>query len=78
MLAVLSDRWYPGWKARVNGVEAPIFRANGVFRAVPVPTGVSEIELRFAPGSIALGAVISLVALLALTSTWIVARSRTL
>ena len=77
MLAVVSDRWYPGWKARVNGVEAPVLRANGVFRAVPVPAGVSDIDLRFAPGSILLGAAISLAGLLALTATWIMARSRT-
>ena len=78
MLAVLSDRWYPGWKAKVNGVEAPVFRANGIFRAVPVPAGVSDIDFHFAPGSILLGAAISLAGLLALTATWIMARSRTL
>ena len=78
MLAVLSDRWYPGWKATVNGAEAPVFRANGVFRAVPVPAGVSDINLRFAPGSILLGAAISLAGLLALTAAWVMARSRTL
>jgi uncharacterized membrane protein YfhO len=78
MLAVLSDRWYPGWKAKVNGVETPVFRANGIFRAVPVPAGVSDVDFHFAPGSILLGAAISLAGLLALTATWIMARSRTL
>jgi hypothetical protein len=78
MLAVLSDRWYPGWKATVNGVEAPVLRANGVFRAVPVPAGVSDVEFCFAPGSILIGAAISLAGLLALTTTWAMARSQRL
>ena len=75
MLAVLSDRWYPGWRATVNGTEAPVLRANGVFRAVPVPAGVSDVEFRFAPGSVLLGAAISLGGLLALVGGWVMARS---
>ncbi len=78
MLAVLSDRWYPGWKASVNGVEVPVLRANGVFRAVPVPPGVSDLEFRFAPGSVLLGAAISLAGLLAVAGAWIAARSQRL
>jgi len=78
MLAVLSDRWYPGWKATVNGMESPVLRANGVFMAVPVPAGVSDLEFRFAPGSILLGAAISLAGLLAFTATWVMARSQRL
>ena len=78
MLAVLSDRWYPGWRATVNGAEAPVLRANGVFRAVPVPAGVSDVEFRFVPASVLVGAAISLAALLALAAAWIMARSRKL
>jgi len=78
MLAVLSDRWYPGWKATVNGVEVPVLRANGVFRAVPIPPGVSEVEFRFAPGSVLLGAWISLAGLVSLAALWFLARSRRL
>jgi len=77
MLAVLSDRWYPGWKVTVDGVEVPMLRANGVFRAVPVPAGVSDVVFSFAPGSILLGAAISVAGLLALAATWVMARSRT-
>jgi hypothetical protein len=77
MLAVLSDRWYPGWKATVDGVEVPMLRANGVFRAVPIPAGVSDVVFSFEPGSILLGAAISVAGLLALAATWVMARSQT-
>ena len=41
----LSDNFYAGWKATVDGDETEIFRANYTFRAVPL-TG-KEHEVRF-------------------------------
>jgi hypothetical protein len=78
MLAVLSDRWYPGWRATVNDVEVPVLRANGVFRAVPVLPGVSDVEFRFLPASLLIGAAISLAGLVTLVASWVMARSRVL
>jgi hypothetical protein len=63
---VLTDQYYPGWKADVNGVEAPILRANYAFRAVRVPAGDSVVRFRYRPFSVYLGAVITLVTLLAI------------
>lgn len=63
-LLVLLDRWYPGWRATVNGVDVPILRANGVFRAVEIPAGVSEVEFRFVPGSLRLGGALSILGLI--------------
>jgi hypothetical protein len=51
-LLVLADNWYPAWKAAVNGEDAPVLRANHTLRAVPVPAGESQVELRYAAGSI--------------------------
>jgi len=44
---VLSEVWYPGWRATVNGETAVILQADGVFRAVVIPAGVSTVTLRF-------------------------------
>lgn len=46
---VLSEVWYPGWWARVNGAEVPVLRANSAFRAVPVPPGRVTVDLYFVP-----------------------------
>lgn len=43
-LLFLADNYYPGWKAKVNGVEKKIYRANYSFRAVVVPQGNSRVE----------------------------------
>ena len=36
---VTTDAYYPGWRASVDQHEVRIARANGAFRAVPVPAG---------------------------------------
>ena len=52
---VLSDSWYPGWRAWVDGSDAPIYRVDGLFRAVEVPAGASRVEFAYRPQSFAGG-----------------------
>ena len=48
-LLVLSELYYPGWKAVVNSIPAEIFRVNSLFRGVVVGQGESEIIMRYSP-----------------------------
>ncbi|TNE89769.1 MAG: hypothetical protein EP330_10190 [Deltaproteobacteria bacterium] len=48
-LVVLSETWYPGWTATVDGEPARVFRANVMQRAVPVGPGTHTVELAYAP-----------------------------
>ncbi|MCX7680454.1 MAG: YfhO family protein [Anaerolineae bacterium] len=57
---VLSDAWYPGWEARIDGQRVPIRRANLLFRAIAVDAGVHTVEFTFRPRSVLIGLVISL------------------
>lgn len=52
---VLSDPYYPGWKAKVNGVNSEIYRTNFAFRGVFVPSGVNTVEFYYSPMSFRLG-----------------------
>jgi uncharacterized membrane protein YfhO len=52
---ILADHFYPGWKAHIDSISAPIFRANGVFRAVYVPKGGHLIEFDYEPDSVLIG-----------------------
>lgn len=48
-LLFLSDNYYPGWKAYVNGRETKILRANYSFRAIVIPSGESLVEFTYKP-----------------------------
>ncbi|OYT75724.1 MAG: hypothetical protein CFK49_01620 [Armatimonadetes bacterium JP3_11] len=60
---LMTDTWYPGWSATVNGKSVPLLQANGAFRAVPIPPGESQVEMRFLPRSFQIGALLSLMSL---------------
>ncbi len=46
----LSDSFYPGWKAWVDGKEAPIYLADGAFRAVPLlSAGSHQVKMSYYP-----------------------------
>jgi hypothetical protein len=51
----LSEVYYPGWNAYVDGVPHPILRANWNLRAVPIEQGNHKVELRFEPKSFTQG-----------------------
>ncbi len=60
---VLTDTWFPGWTARLDGSDVPIARANHAFRAVALPAGDHEVEFVFRPRGLRTGAAITLVSL---------------
>lgn len=62
-LLVISDTFYPGWKASLDGQQTEIIRANYYFKAIYVPPGRHSIELKFAPDNYWLGCLIALVSL---------------
>ena len=52
---VLSDVYYPGWKAYVDGHVVPILRANHAFRAIWLREGRHDVRFVYAPRSFAVG-----------------------
>jgi len=56
---VLSELFYPGWEARVNGEPAPVSEVDGGLRGIPVPAGESIVTIDYAPLSVRLGGVLS-------------------
>ncbi len=63
---VTSDAFYPGWRASVDGQEAPLYRADYAIRGVMLPPGQHTVSFDYNPRRFYLGAAISGLALLAL------------
>jgi hypothetical protein len=57
---VLSDSFFPGWEACVDGKPAPIFKANFLVRAVWVPEGDHEVVFKYNPVMYRTGRAVSL------------------
>ena len=56
----LSDTWYPGWQARIDGLPATVFPANVAGRALWVPKGEHQVEFVFRSSALHLGALFAL------------------
>jgi len=59
---VLTDAWFPGWTANIDGRETRVERANHAFRAVKLEPGRHAVEFRYAPMSVRLGLALSALA----------------
>ena len=71
---VLSEVFYPGWEASVDGEARRIMLANYLLRAVAVPAGRHTVEMRYAAPAARNGAIISALTLAALIALAFVAR----
>ncbi|MCL4458972.1 MAG: YfhO family protein [Chloroflexi bacterium] len=56
---VLSEVYYDGWRAYVDGEARPVLRADYLFRAIAVDEGEHEVRLVFEPSSFSMGLLIT-------------------
>ncbi len=77
-LLVLSDNYYDGWRATVNGAEVPVYRANHAFRGVRVESGESEVVFEFHPAGLDTGFYVYIAGMAALVgyAVWLIAVGR--
>jgi len=71
---VLSEIFYPGWQATLDGKKVSLLRGNYMFRVVPLEKGEHEVQLYFVSWPFRIGAFISLLTLS--VSLWFVLRKR--
>jgi hypothetical protein len=60
---VLSDVFYPGWRATIDGKRTPIFQTNYIQRGVKLPAGEHMVRFEFHPLSFKLGVGITMASL---------------
>jgi len=79
-LLVLTDDFYPGWNATVDGRSETVQRVDYLLRGVSLSPGTHTIVFRYQPTSWKLGVIISLLCalgLLAAVASALLARRRT-
>ncbi len=62
-LAVLSEIFYPSWKATVDGAPVPVYRADYALRAIPVSSGHHQVSCYFSGDVFKKGMMLSIVSL---------------
>lgn len=67
---VLSDTYFPGWQAQIDRANVDLYPANGLFRAIYVPSGEHHVVFQYRPISFGVGAWLSLFALLLMGIVW--------
>jgi hypothetical protein len=77
-LLVLSEVYYPGWRATVNGAPVPVERVDGALRAIRVPWGHSRVELIYRPVAQTAGLFLTLLTLVGVGGMWLVPHLRSL
>ncbi|MEW6617943.1 MAG: YfhO family protein [bacterium] len=68
---VLTDTYYPNWEVYVNNKKEKIYRADFLFRAVPLPAGNFSLRFVYNPVSFNLGAKITVITLIFLGGLYI-------
>ncbi|MCA0457798.1 MAG: YfhO family protein [Chloroflexi bacterium] len=69
---VLSDQYYPGWEAAVDGQSVSITRAFTALRAVCVPAGEHTVTFVYRPMSLILGLALTVVGWLVVSVVWFI------
>ncbi len=72
---VIAMPAFPGWTANLDGHSAPIQQIAGVLPAIKVGPGTHKLSYTYAPSSVRLGALLSVIGLLAALA-WLIARPR--
>jgi hypothetical protein len=74
---VLGDSFYPGWRVYVDGRERAVYRANYLFRAVPLIANDRTVDWVYQPTGFRLGFFVSGLALGGLVGWWVGGLART-
>jgi len=75
-ILVVSEVYYPGWKAFIDGKETEIYRADYNLRGICLPEGEHIIDMRFEPESYGRGRMITLGTLIVCIAGIVVSKVR--
>jgi hypothetical protein len=63
-MIVVSDTYFPGWRAYVDGAPATIYSVNSAMRGILAPAGVHSVTMRYRPMRVYEGAALTFLGIL--------------
>ncbi|MCL4558062.1 MAG: YfhO family protein [Deltaproteobacteria bacterium] len=70
-LLVISNTYFPGWHASIDGRKAKVMRTDYAFQGVFVPKGHHEVRLDYMPLSFVIGLILSIAGIAAIPLIYI-------
>ena len=61
---MVSENYFPGWRASVDGKDTPVYRADYNLIGVPLPAGAKTVELSFRDAAYGAGRALTWVAVI--------------
>ena len=71
-LFFISDTYFPGWHARVDGKETKIIRTDYAFQGLWLTQGTHTIELNYDPASFKYGVLLSIIGIISLVGFYLI------
>ncbi len=75
-ILVVTENFYPAWRARIDGQPAQVVRANFTFRALPVPAGRHQVEFFYRSDVFRRSLALSVTTAVLLVAVWLGPRVR--
>jgi uncharacterized membrane protein YfhO len=72
---LMSEIWYPDWKAEVNGAEAPVIAADYCLRAIALEAGDHDIRVHLGSRPLRASLVVSIVCFVAAVAAPVLSRA---
>ncbi|MFQ6099684.1 MAG: YfhO family protein [Anaerolineae bacterium] len=72
----LSQVWYPGWRAEVDGKSTTLWRAGGILSGVYLEAGSHAVVLAYRPPTLGWGLALSALGVVGCGGLWVVGRAR--
>lgn len=72
---VTTQPWYPGWQASNDSGWLPVEQLDGALVGVRLPDGQQTVQIRYVPGGLLPGLVITAVVLLSVAFAWWIERA---
>ena len=68
---IRRELFFPGWRATINGREAPITPHRDLFQSIDIPPGKSQLRFRYAPPNVELAWLFCLSSLLIVAGSFV-------